>query len=181
MQLQEKTSEVLKQFNDNDHLKHQYLNNQLTLISTFLPKCNGLSKIHKKDIPMRPIISLINSPTQFLAKVIDEELKNCSKLPQSHVKDSFTPEDKKNILDDDHVLLSLDVSSLFINISCSLVLDSLYRRLFFINKNCKTLFGEIRDYVRFLFNNTFLRLAIRYTNKFMVHQWVPLSHHYSLT
>ena len=45
------------------------------------------------------------------AKVIYEELKYNVKLPKSHINNSFEKEEKlKNIiLDDDHVLLSLDV------------------------------------------------------------------------
>ena len=64
---------------------------------------------------MRPIISSINSPTRFLAKVINEELKNSVKLPKSHINNSFELKEKFQniILDDDHVIFSLDVNSLF--------------------------------------------------------------------
>ena len=79
------------------------------------------------------------------------------KLPKSHINNSFELKEKlKNInLDDDHIIFSLDVNSLFTNVPCSLVLDSLDRRLFCINENCKIPFNDIRDCVRFLFDNTF--------------------------
>ena len=54
-----------------------------------------------------------------------------------------------------HVLLSLDVCSLFTNIPCDLVLDSLDRRYTHIHNKCKIPFHEIRNTVRFLFDNTF--------------------------
>ena len=81
---------------------------------------------------MRPIISSINSPTHFSAKVINEQLKNSVKLPKSYITNSFELEEKlKNIiLDNDHVIFSLYVNSLSTNVSCSLVLDSLDRRFF---------------------------------------------------
>ena len=80
-------------------MKHKYLINQLTLTSTVLPKCYGLPKIHKKDIPMRLIISLINSFTHFLAKVINAELKNGFKLSKWHIYNSFELKDRlKNVI-----------------------------------------------------------------------------------
>ena len=105
---------------------NKFHNNQLTLINTVLAKCYGLPKIHKQDIPLRPIISLINSPTHFLDKILYDELKDCIKVPKSHLNDSLDLKKKKKledlVLDDNHVLLSLGVSLLFTNVPCDLVL-----------------------------------------------------------
>ena len=77
--------------------------------------------------------------------------------PKSDINNSFELKDnlKDIILDDDHFILSFDVSFLFTNISCNLVLDSLDRRFFYINENCKIPFDEIRECVTSLFDNTF--------------------------
>ena len=143
--MQDNTHKVLKGLNDNNFLKHKFHNNQLTLTNIGLAKCYGLSKIHKIDLPFRPIISLINSPTHFLAKIIYHGLKEIIKVPNSHINNSFELKSKLtnvNILDD-HVLISLDVSSLFTNIPCDLVLESLERRCHCIHKNCNIPFNEI--------------------------------------
>ena len=87
--LQDNTYEILKSLNDNDFLKYKHHNNQLTLTSTVLARCYGLPKIHKKDVPLRLIISLINSPTYFLAKILYEELKDNLNTLISHINNSF--------------------------------------------------------------------------------------------
>lgn len=62
------TYKTLKHLNENDFLKHKFHNNQLTIINISLAKCYGLLKMHKGNVPFRPIISLIGSPTYFLDK-----------------------------------------------------------------------------------------------------------------
>ena len=90
----------------------------------------GLPKIHKIDLLFHPIISLINSPTHFLAKIIYHELKEIIKVPNSHINNSFELKSKlMNVnLVYDHILISLNVSSLLTNIPCDSVLESLELR-----------------------------------------------------
>ena len=59
------------------------------------------------------------------------------------------------VVDDNHVLLSLDVSSLFTNVRCDLVLKSLDRRCQLIHNNCRIPFDEIINCTKFLFENTY--------------------------
>ena len=87
--LQDNTYVILKSLNDNEFLKYKHHNNQLTLTSTVLARYYGLPKIHKKGVPLRPIISLINSPTYLLAKILYEELKDNLNTPISHINNSF--------------------------------------------------------------------------------------------
>ena len=86
-----------------------------------------MPKIHKVDIPLRHIISTDNSPIQFLAKILNNELKNCIKKPESHINNSF--ELKEKLVDltipADSILVSLDVCFLFTNIPYQLVTNSL--------------------------------------------------------
>ena len=155
--LQINTSKILKELNDNNFLKPKYHNNQLTLTNTVSGKGHGLPKIHKPDVPLRPIISLINSPTHFLAKVIYDELKAAIKTPSSHINNSFEFKSKIESLkiDRDCVLLSLDVTSLFTNVPCDLVIKSLERRIIDIRNKCKIPFDDIIKYTKFMFDNTF--------------------------
>ena len=107
--LQSSTSNILKRLNDNEFLKYKFHNNQLTLTNTVLAKCYGLPKIHEQDTPLRPIISLINSPTHFLAKILYDELKDSIKVRKSHLNDSLGLKRKlKNlVVDDNHVIFSI--------------------------------------------------------------------------
>ena len=148
--LQSSTSNILKRLNDNDFSKYKFHSNQLTLTNTVLAESYGLPKIHKQDIPLRPIISLINSLTHFLDKILYDELKDSIKITKSHLNDSLDL-----VVDDDHVLLSLDVSSIFTNVPCDLVLKSLERRCQLIHNNCRIPFDEIIKCTKFLFENTY--------------------------
>ena len=155
--LQLDTSTILKNLNNNDYLCTKFHNNSLSCSNTTLAKCYGLPKIHKKDVPFRPIISLVNSPTHFLAKIIYNEIKSSIKIPESHIDNSFHLKQKLNsvIIPEDHILLSLDVTSLFTNIPLQLVLDSIDRRFDSIHNRCKIPFNEIITCTKFLFSNTF--------------------------
>ncbi|CAF4735127.1 unnamed protein product, partial [Rotaria sp. Silwood2] len=50
--------------------------------------CNP--KVHKKDMPLRPIISTTNSYNYKLAKYLTTLVENARSKPKSHVKDSFS-------------------------------------------------------------------------------------------
>ena len=93
-------------------------NVQLTLTNATLAKAYGLPKIHKKEYPLRPIISSVNSPTHFLAQTLYHYIKQHKKKTISHVDNSFDLVNKiKNIIiPDEYIMLSLDVCCLFTNI-----------------------------------------------------------------
>lgn len=95
-----------------------------------LAKAYGLPKVHKPNHPYRPIISLVNSPTHFLATILYNDLKKAISLPKSHINNSieFRKKIENIIIPDDHVFLSLDVSSLFTNVPKELVIKSLDKR-----------------------------------------------------
>ena len=146
------TKKILNNLNNNEFLSHRYHKNQLTLTHTTLAKVYGLPKIHKENAPLRPIISLVNSPTHLLTKIIYNELKASIKLPESHINNSFELKDKlKNFkLHDEHILLSLDVKSLFTNIPVELVFDSIDKRVPSIMNKCLIPIDEIKKLYRFL-------------------------------
>ena len=86
-----------------------------------------------------------------------QELKTAILKPSSHINNSFELKGKlKNItITDEHSLLSLDVTSLFTNISCELVLGSLDRRAVSTHNHCNIPLDELKECTAFLFNNTF--------------------------
>ena len=79
-----------------------------------LAKGYGLPKIHKEGFPVRPIISLINSPTYKLAKFLYQDLKEAFPLPASHVNNSFgfVSKVKKLKINPNDCLISLDATSM---------------------------------------------------------------------
>jgi hypothetical protein len=77
----------------------------------------GLPKIHKKDVPLRPIISAVQTYNYKLAKYLDEILKPLVNK-EYMLKDSFDFVNKVAHLnpEKDKFLVSFDVESLFTNI-----------------------------------------------------------------
>ena len=153
--LQTKTSKILRNSNDNDFLETKYNVCALTLADTMIAKGYGLVKLHKENHPVRHIISLANSPTYKLASVLYNDLKKEFPKPRSHINNSreFVSKIKGSKLNND-IFISLDVSSLFTNVTCELVIKSLEKRAHLIRRKCKIPIDEIVRCTRFLFENT---------------------------
>ena len=77
-----------------------------------------LPKIHKKDVPGRPIINSVGSLTETILALVDEVLRKYSKLARSYVKDTSH---FLNIIKDlkvnlEEYLATVDVTALYTNI-----------------------------------------------------------------
>ena len=77
-------------------------------------------------------------------------------LPNLHVNNSQELEDKLSdmTVPDGYIFVSLNVNSLFTNISLEKVLNSRDRRISHIWNKCKIPFDELRECVEFLYKNT---------------------------
>ena len=129
-----------------------------------MPRLYGLPKIHKPDIPLRPILSMVNSPTYNLSKFVNQVLQPVREAVSSKtVSDSFDFVSRIRALDlSSTFLCSFDVSSLFTNVP-------LHETISFIKRICDDLDIELRidfDHLKslillctqntqFSFNNTF--------------------------
>ena len=82
------------------------------------PTLYGLPKIHKVDIPLRPIVSAIGSPTYYLAKHLANKLQEHTGKTDSFVKDSyhFIELLESQTVTASDMLVSFDVESLFTNV-----------------------------------------------------------------
>jgi hypothetical protein len=89
------------------------------------PRIYGQPKIHKKDIPLRPIVSAIGAPTHALARFLADKLKTFTGKTSSFIKDSydFIQKTQDLHLDDQDLLISFDVVSLFTKILIPEALD----------------------------------------------------------
>lgn len=129
-----------KKLTSNPTTKYQKLNNNLikswensNLISpetaknlkinnAHPPRIYGLPKLHKPDIPLRPIVSSIQSPLYKLSKYLSNTITNIIGKNDHYIKNSF---EFKNFINDiyipeDHILISLDVVSMYTNIPTNL-------------------------------------------------------------
>ena len=91
----------------------------LTNMNPQTPKLYGLPKLHKHDIPIRPVVSYTSAPSYKLAFKYNTIFKDHSQFSPKHsVKNSLDLIDKLKplTLPQNGILVSFDVSSLFINV-----------------------------------------------------------------
>ena len=101
------------------------------------PRLYGVAKVHKKDIPLRPILSMINTPQQELAKWLTDIFKPVlNKYSTYALKDTFELCEHLQQFSDENdcsevFMCSFDVVSLFTNVplheTIRICLDTLYR------------------------------------------------------
>ncbi|XP_073814099.1 uncharacterized protein [Musca autumnalis] len=90
------------------------------------PELYGLPKIHKKDLPLRPISSSTQVPCYNLSRYIGKILRHIIS-PHLNVKNSMQLKEKLNdiSLDEDDILVAFDVVSLFTNIPIHLAIKNI--------------------------------------------------------
>lgn len=95
-----------------DLIKHLYIPNPN------IPRLYCLPKIHKPGKNMRPIVNTINSPCYNLSKWLTQMLQNLNPYPSLAIKNRFEFINSiKNIkLQEDEIMISFDVTSLYPNI-----------------------------------------------------------------
>ena len=89
-----------------------------------------MPKLHKDGIPMRPIVSCIQSPLNKLSKYLKDILTNIVHKSSSYIKDSWQFKEKiKNIiLPNNYIIISLDVISLYTNVPIELALSIIRKK-----------------------------------------------------
>ena len=99
----------------------------------------GLPKTHKKNLSVRPILSSTATYNYPLAKWLDDKLKT---LPINNytISDTlmFAEQLKELSFDDDDILVSYDVTSLFTNVPLDYTIDLLVEKAFEDNWFCAT-------------------------------------------
>ena len=96
---------------------------------TNLARMYSLPKVHKENFPLRPVVSYINTPFYFMPKYFNNILKLVPK-PFSNIKIflEFISKIKNIRIPDNHIMMSLDVTSLFTNVPLNLVFTSIEKR-----------------------------------------------------
>ena len=89
------------------------------------PKLYGFPKIHKPDVPLRPIVSSIGSPTYGLSRHMTDLITPLAGRTSSYVRNSkhFVEMLQGVRLQPEEVMVSFDVKSLFTNVPISEALE----------------------------------------------------------
>lgn len=91
-----------------------------------IPNLYGLPKVHKKDIPLRPIVSQISSPAYNLNKYLDYLLTTAEKGIPNLLQDTthfLRIINDVSINKDDALLYTIDVTSLYTVLPHKMILD----------------------------------------------------------
>ncbi|KAJ8685406.1 hypothetical protein QAD02_021199 [Eretmocerus hayati] len=154
--LQKNVKELLYKWNEQGYLGRVYHRFALTQTDTALSKIYGLPKIHKEGVPLRPIVSAVNSPTYFLSKTVDKILKACLSKAESYIKNShFISQVTKIKVPRDHIGFSLDIKALFPSTPLDLTVQAVEKRFCYIRERHDITLQELIDAIKFLMENTY--------------------------
>ena len=128
--IEKKVTKSLKLLHSDGHISDKLLD-QLTPRYSDPPQMYGLPKVHKENIPMRPIVSTIGSPTYRLAKELARILTPLTGKNSNAVKNSaqFVTSLQNVRISPDDQLVSFDVVSLFTQVPSDHALKVVEKRL----------------------------------------------------
>ncbi|XP_062541137.1 uncharacterized protein LOC134209171 [Armigeres subalbatus] len=127
---------ILDGWKENKYIESK-IHRRLNVSNCNLPRIYGLPKIHKEGRPLRPVVSTIGSTTYRLAQYLSNILGKVVGKTDSHVINSFTfaTEVSGTQIDEDEVMFSLDVTSLYTNVPVDYAIECINQR-----------WGEIEDH-----------------------------------
>ncbi|XP_072141640.1 uncharacterized protein [Dermacentor andersoni] len=101
---------------------HVALYHRLLCTNGSAPAIYGLPKVHKPDVPLRPIVDFTRSPLYRLSGYLHQVLSPLAGKTSTHVENSsaFVAKIKDITLSEDDALVSFDVTSLFTSIPVDL-------------------------------------------------------------
>lgn len=96
-----------------------------------LAKFYGLVKVHKENFCLRPITAMSLAPGHSSGRVFDKLLKSIFPRTHFHIRDSYDMKEfsKTALINEDDILVSFDVVSMYTSIPRSLVKDIIMSKL----------------------------------------------------
>ncbi|XP_071653548.1 uncharacterized protein [Temnothorax longispinosus] len=154
-QITSKINGLAKSWRNKDIISEQ-LFRLLNCTNGNLPRCYGLPKIHKDGSPLRIIVSTLGSPLYNMANFLHNILVKSVPKPESYIKDgwSFVELIRDVRIEDDDVLISLDVTSLFTNIPKDLVLQAIKNRWNHVSNKTKLSLPQFLSAVDLILSST---------------------------
>lgn len=130
---------------------------QLKRHNSVSPKLYCLRKTHKNGLHLRPVVSCSNSSGYNIAKYLHEILYPLTTTFHFNIKDSFQFAEviELHTIPTGHVLVSLDVVSLFTNVPKKLVLDIITSNFKFISNYTEIPKKNIIDLVSYCFDTSY--------------------------
>jgi hypothetical protein len=124
------------------------------------PKLNALIKLHKENLPIRPVVNYKNAPTYNIAKFLAKWLKQNLNLPYKYNINNTTQcaESlmKLNVLPMSKIA-TLDITNLYTNIPSNETIELVYHKLQEMNPDCVNLHDEINELLKVtIFQNYFI-------------------------
>lgn len=155
----------------NDMISNWRLNNRindeeeiyLKTHNSVAPAVYGTGKLHKKkvgeDIPLRPVVATLQSPTYKISKVIARCLGKIENYSPFHVKDSwqFAQQVKDAYVPKGYKLISLDATSLFTNIPTDLCIKAIKKRWLKIEPHTFLTQSQFIDTVKLITSESYFR------------------------
>jgi len=154
--IEKKVNGMIKKWLDNEYITKKEMF-QLRSSDSLLPKAYGLPKLHKANVPLRLIVSSVNTALYPVAKFLNRILSDSIPHSGYQVKNSFElceALSNKNI-PLSHTLFSLDVISLFTNIPLNLAMDAVGKRWELIQCFTKIKKEDFLISVEFVLSSTF--------------------------
>ncbi|XP_044753737.1 uncharacterized protein LOC123313092 [Coccinella septempunctata] len=133
--LQKHNNDIIKKWENSEFISPT-LARSLTVHNSISPKIYGLPKLHKPNIPLRPIISYTQTPFYKLSKYLASGLSNVINKNPFYTKNSYELKQELDTLyvPDDQKLFSIDAVSLYTNIPTQLVPQILEEKWHLIEK-----------------------------------------------
>jgi hypothetical protein len=127
---------------------------RLTPHASALPRLYGLPKIHKKDVPLRPIGNCISSPTYALVKYLTDQLRPLVGQSDCHIRNSeaFVQKLQSIKLQEMDILVSFNVVSLFTEVPLEETIQLLSVKF---NKQTAYLFRHVLTTTYILYDGSF--------------------------
>ena len=94
-------------------------------------KLYGIAKVHKTNVPLRPVVSMVGTPEYKLAKYVDNLIK--SHIPNTYLlrsTENFIERLKECPCNNKNTMVSFDVVSLFTNVPLAETIELVIKRLY---------------------------------------------------
>ena len=89
------------------------------------PRLYGLAKVHKKDTPMRPVLSMPGSPYYKIARKVTEWLSKVDECKINSSSKSISDKLHSIVLEEDEVIVSFDVVSLYTSVPVNEAIEAI--------------------------------------------------------
>ncbi|XP_044757795.1 uncharacterized protein LOC123315953 [Coccinella septempunctata] len=156
--LEKENNRIIKEWEQKKYITKQDEKTLLTHNSK-IPKIYGLPKVHKQNIPLRPIVSCIQSPLYKLSKYMANILSNAINNNEYYIKNSFDlKESLRNVrIQANHRLYSLDVKSLYTNIPTELIKEAIENNWEIIRQHTLIPKEDFIQTIQYITNNSFFQ------------------------